>query len=123
LIQTGLERFVTRGSAGTVQDISYDYDDRLDLTRRTDALQPVHRTERFRYDALHRLTCAYLSPVESASVPCALSYDHDAGGNLTFKSDIGTLVYDDPRHPHAVTGAGGERFGYDAVGNQSTRPG
>ncbi|HTN85272.1 MAG TPA: RHS repeat-associated core domain-containing protein, partial [Sorangium sp.] len=44
-------------------------------------------------------------------------------GNLTFKSDVGTLSYDDPLHPHAVTGAGTGSFVYDAVGNQIARPG
>jgi hypothetical protein len=91
-----LERFVTRGATGTVQDLTYDYDDRLDLGRSTDALQSSHRTERFRHDPLHRLTCAYLSPVESASIPCASSYGVAPDGNLTFKSDVGTLAYDDP---------------------------
>jgi YD repeat-containing protein len=28
-----------------------------------------------------------------------------------------------PVYPHAVTSAGGDSFGYNAVGNQTTRPG
>ncbi|WP_437576987.1 RHS repeat-associated core domain-containing protein [Sorangium sp. So ce887] len=118
-----LESLVTRRGTGEVQDLSYDYDARLSLTLRTDALQPQHRTERFRHDALDRLTCAYFSETESASVPCALRYEVAPDGNLTFKSDVGTLSYDDPLHPHAVTGAGTDRFSYDAVGNQIARPG
>ncbi|XXY20357.1 RHS repeat-associated core domain-containing protein [Sorangium sp. So ce216] len=116
-----------RGQSGAdaVQDLDYGYDDRLHLTRRTDARQPQHRNERFRYDALERLTCAYFSATESASAPCDLGYDYAPNGNLTFKSDVGELRYDDPLHPHAVTGAGEEtsRFDYDAVGNQIARPG
>jgi RHS repeat-associated protein len=42
---------------------------------------------------------------------------------MTFKSDVGVLAYDEPAHPHAVTSAGGDSFGYDAVGNQFARPG
>ncbi|MGK3964545.1 hypothetical protein WMF38_10255 [Sorangium sp. So ce118] len=118
-----LKSVVTRSGATAVQDLEYGYDARLGLTRRTDALQPQHRSERFRYDALERLTCAYFSPTESASAPCALRYDHDPNGNLTFTSDAGTLSYDHPLHPHAVTGTGTDRFGYDAVGNQIARPG
>ncbi|XXY20355.1 hypothetical protein WME88_11995 [Sorangium sp. So ce216] len=40
-----------RGQSGAdaVQDLDYGYDDRLLLTRRTDARQPQHRNERFRY--------------------------------------------------------------------------
>ncbi|WP_437727730.1 RHS repeat-associated core domain-containing protein [Sorangium sp. So ce861] len=120
-----LKGVVTRSGATAVQDLGYGYDERLSLTRRTDALQPQHRNERFRYDALERLTCAYFSDVESDTAPCALRYDHDPNGNLTFAPDAGTLSYDDPLHPHAVTGAGAgaDSFGYDAVGNQIARPG
>ncbi|MGK3962803.1 RHS repeat-associated core domain-containing protein [Sorangium sp. So ce118] len=120
-----LRHMVTQSGGGEVQDLDYGFDDLLNLTRRTDALQPENTTERFRYDPLQRLTCAYFSDVERASAPCALRYDHDPNGNLTFKSDVGTLSYDDPLHPHAVTGAGTGTgsFAYDAVGNQTTRPG
>ncbi|XXT16045.1 RHS repeat-associated core domain-containing protein [Sorangium sp. So ce429] len=118
-----LRHMVTQSGAGEVQDLDYGFDDLLNLTRRTDALQPENTTERFRYDPLQRLTCAYFSVVERASAACALRYDHHPNGNLTFKSDVGTLSYDDPLHPHAVTGAGTDSFAYDAVGNQTTRPG
>ncbi|MGK3966026.1 RHS repeat-associated core domain-containing protein [Sorangium sp. So ce118] len=114
---------VMQRTTTTAQDLDYGYDARLSLTRRTDALQPQHRSERFRYDPLERLTCAYFGDVESATAPCALRYDHDPNGNLTFTSDAGTLSYDDPLHPHAVTGAGADSFAYDAVGNQIARPG
>ncbi|WP_437955471.1 hypothetical protein WME76_28670 [Sorangium sp. So ce119] len=108
-----------------VQDLDYGYDDLLNLTHRTDALQRRNTTERFRYDALQRLTCAYFSEAESASAPCAIRYDHAPDGNLTFTSDAGTLAYDDPSHPHAATGAAlvTGSFGYDAVENQIARPG
>ncbi|WP_437945366.1 hypothetical protein WME98_31090 [Sorangium sp. So ce296] len=118
-----LRHMVTRSGAGEVQDLDYGFDDLLNLTRRTDALQAENTTERFRYDPLQRLTCAYFGDIERASAPCALRYGHDPNGNLTFKSDIGTLSYDDPLHPHAVTGAGADNFTYDAVGNQIARPG
>ncbi|MGK3969348.1 RHS repeat domain-containing protein [Sorangium sp. So ce118] len=118
-----LRHMVTQSGAGEVQDLDYGFDDLLNLTRRTDALQPQNTTERFRYDPLQRLTCAYFSDVERASAPCALRYEYHANGNLTFKSDVGTLSYDDPLHPHAVTGAGTGSFAYDAVGNQTARSG
>ncbi|WP_434042141.1 MULTISPECIES: RHS repeat-associated core domain-containing protein [Sorangium] len=120
-----LGHVVTQSGAVEVQDLDYGYDDLLNLTRRTDALQRRNTTERFRYDALQRLTCAYFSEAEGASAPCALRYDYHLNGNLTFKSDVGTLSYDDPLHPHAVTGAAlvTGSFGYDAVGNQIARPG
>ncbi|WP_420878114.1 RHS repeat-associated core domain-containing protein [Sorangium cellulosum] len=118
-----LRHVATRSGAGEVQDLDDGFDDLLNLTRRTDALQPENTTERFRFDPLQRLTCAYFGDVESASAPCALRYDYHPNGNLTFKSDVGTLSYDDPLHQHAVTGAGTDGFSYDAVGNQIARPG
>ncbi|WP_434046055.1 MULTISPECIES: RHS repeat-associated core domain-containing protein [Sorangium] len=118
-----LGHVVTQSGAAEVQDLDYGYDDLLNLTRRTDALQPENTTERFRYDPLQRLNCAYFGEVERASAPCALRYDYHPNGNLTFKSDVGTLSYDDPLHPHAVTGAGTDSFAHDAVGNQTARPG
>jgi RHS repeat-associated protein len=106
-----------------VQSLAYDYDARLNLKSRTDALQMQNKTERFRYDALDRLTCAYFSAIEDPFAPCATSYAYEPNGNMTFKSDVGVLSYDDPAHPHAVTSAGGDGFAYNAVGNQFARPG
>jgi RHS repeat-associated protein len=119
-----LKSIVTEHGGTLLQNLAYDYDPRLSLKSRTDMLQPQNKTERFRYDPLDRLTCAYFSPTESASVPCAYSYDYAPNGNLVTKSDIGsTLSYTDSLHPHAVTTAGSDSFAYDAVGNQITRPG
>ncbi|KYG08785.1 hypothetical protein BE21_21580 [Sorangium cellulosum] len=72
---------------------------------------------------MHRLTCAYFSDLESASASYALSCDYHPNGNLTFKSDVGDLSYDDPLHPHAITGAVTDSYAHDAVGNQTARPG
>jgi RHS repeat-associated protein len=118
-----VKTLTTESAATTVQSLAYDYDARLDLVSRTDVLQPQHPTERFRYDALERLTCAYFSPTADPAAPCHTSYGYAPDGNLTSKSDIGGLAYNDPAHPHAVTEAGGDSFGYDAAGNQKTRPG
>lgn len=61
-------------SGGTpVQNLSYAWDARLDLSSRTDALQPQCKTERFRHDPLERLTCAYFGANEDPLAPCALS--------------------------------------------------
>jgi hypothetical protein len=48
-------------------------------------------------------------------VPTGLPCDVRSKPSKIFKSDVGALAYDDPVHPHAVIGAGGESFGYDAV--------
>jgi RHS repeat-associated protein len=120
-----LQSITTTSGTTAVQSLTYDYDDRLDLKSRSDALQPQNTTEWFRYDPVERLTCAYFNAVENNAAPCALTYGYDptGNGNLTTKSDVGTLAYGDPKHPHAVTTAGTDAFGYDPVGNQTTRPG
>ncbi|MEZ4297502.1 MAG: RHS repeat-associated core domain-containing protein [Polyangiaceae bacterium] len=117
-----LRSITTETAAGLVQRLHYTWDARLHLRSRSDDLQPKHRTERFRYDALERLSCAYFAPQEDMSAPCAWSYDYDAAGNLTFKSDVGSLDYGDSAHPHAVTAAGGTAYEYDATGRQTSRP-
>jgi RHS repeat-associated protein len=69
------------------------------------------------------VTCAYFGAVENANAPCETSYSYHTNGNLWEKSDVGTYSYSDSKHPHAVTHVPGETFGYNAVGNQITRPG
>ena len=118
-----LQAITTTIGGTAVQTLAYDYDARLDLTSRSDALQTQNKTERFRYDPLERLTCAYFSATQDDTAPCALAYGYDptGNGNLVSKSDLmGALVYGDPTHPHAVTAAGTRAFGYDAVGNQTS---
>jgi RHS repeat-associated protein len=118
-----LKSITTTKGASTIQQLSYDWDERLNLKSRTDALQMQNKTERFRHDVLGRLTCAYFSPIENTNAACDTSYGYAANGNLTTKSDVGSLSYTDPKHPHAVTNAPGETYTYNAVGNQITRPG
>ncbi len=118
-----LKSLTTSKGATNIQKLAYDYDARLNLKSRMDALQQVNTTERFRYDAVERLTCAYFGLFENSLAPCTTSYAYAPNGNLTSKSDIGALSYTDPKHPHAVTNGAGKSFGYDEVGNQITRPG
>jgi YD repeat-containing protein len=42
-----------------VQKLAYEWTDQLNLKSRTDALQPQNKTERFKYDELDRVSCAY----------------------------------------------------------------
>ncbi|MDI1432847.1 FG-GAP-like repeat-containing protein [Polyangium sorediatum] len=113
----------TTFGATKIQDLSYEFDARLNLTSRTDALQAQNETERFRYDALERLTCASFSVSPDPAAPCDSSYAYAPNGNLLSRSGVGAYVYGDSLHPHAVTSAGGAGYSYDAVGNQVARPG
>ncbi len=120
-----LKSMTTSLGMSTIQDLAYEWDEQLNLKSRKDARQLTNTTERFKYDALDRLTCAYFGLVENSGAVCNTSYGYspNGNGNLTSKSDVGTLLYGDPQHPHAVTGASGSVYGYNAVGNQITRPG
>ncbi|MBK8252064.1 MAG: VCBS repeat-containing protein [Polyangiaceae bacterium] len=121
--QQRLKSITTENAAGLVQSLEVEWDARLNLKSRTDDLQPQHTTERFRYDALERLTCSYFSAQEDVSAPCDWSYQYAPNGNLIYKSDVGALEYNDPTHPHGATAAGGAAYQYDATGNQTARPG
>jgi RHS repeat-associated protein len=107
---------LTKAGGVTVQDLSYDYDDRLNLTRRTDALQGM--TEYFERDKLDRLKCADFDPAPG----CAEGYSYGPDGNIPHKPGFGPIAYD-LQHPHAAVSGPGGPFQYDDVGNQIARAG
>jgi RHS repeat-associated protein len=113
----------TTAAPGTVQDLEYAYDPRLNLLSRVDWRQGAR--EQFRYDALDRLTCSYFGPADPHA-PCLHSWKFDASGNIQEK-DGTAYHYDDPAHAHAVTsvgtGSGASTYGYDDVGDQIMRNG
>jgi RHS repeat-associated protein len=110
-----------KGAEAPVQDLAYEYDAKLNLSQRHDALQAQNTTEFFQYDALDRLTCSSFS--KASMCPTADSYTYAPNGNLLTKPGIaGTYAYD-LNHPHAVQTAGADAFTYDPVGNQITRSG
>jgi RHS repeat-associated protein len=66
------------------------------------------------YDELNRLTDSNRNGASNLGVR------YSPGGNILFKSDVGTFSYGDTSKPHAVTGIAGTSVGgftYDAVGN------
>ena len=113
---TGLIEAISTGSMGGVQSLSYDFDALGNLKQRIDDNQGA--TENFLYDDLNRLTSAEL--VEFALTK---TYQYNAIGNITHKSDVSGIDYVYPAsgansvRPHAVTTAGGNTYGYDANGN------
>ena len=118
-----LKSITTMLGGSTIQQLSYEWTERLNLKSRTDARQALNKTEWFRTDELDRVTCAYFAAAENPAAACATSYGYAANGNLLSKSDVGAYSYLDPKHPHAVTNVPGASYSYDAVGNQITRPG
>jgi RHS repeat-associated protein len=127
-----LKAIRTTAGSTLVQDLAYSYDARLNLATRTDALQlgvNAPKTERFAYDELDRLTSSNLNIVCSPAGSCndsqVLTYAAD--GNIATKSDVAggaKYAYDVANlHPHAVASIGALAYGYDTVGNQTSRPG
>ena len=126
-----LKAIRTKAGNTFVQDLGYGYDARLNLTGRgygfhQAGTNPV--SERFTYDELDRLTS---TKIDTPCVPggnCnggqVLTYSAD--GNIETKSDVAggaKYAYDVSNgHPHAVASIGALAYGYDAVGNQKSRP-
>ncbi len=106
-----LESLRSMTGSTALQDLSYAYEPSGRVQARTDLV--ASRTEQFAYDQLSRLT----DVLEGSVV--RQHYESDEIGNLTETHD-GSLIYADPTRPYAATevaGPGGERFGYDDVGN------
>lgn len=98
-----------------IENAGYDYNDFGSLTSRTDVLNG--QSESFGYDNVDRLTSAQIAG------NTAVSYDFNAIGNMTTKSDLGDpLLYELPQL-HALSGvtrgATVDVLNYDANGNLS----
>ncbi|XXY17780.1 RHS repeat-associated core domain-containing protein [Sorangium sp. So ce216] len=111
-----LEGLRTTKGVKVIQNLAYTYNGRLNLTRRQDLRQAT--TEHFLYDKLDRLMCAQ----RFFALNCFTENAYAPNGNIDYKVGVGTYEYD-PDQPHAVVQAGDKFYGYDAVGNQITRPG
>jgi RHS repeat-associated protein len=107
------------GGGNAVHRLLYTFDAIGNVTQRQDSTQNV--TENFAYDVLNRLTGA------SGPGLTTRSFDYNAIGNMTYKSDVGTYIYPavTAARPHAVSSinGGGVAFSvtatytYDANGN------
>ena len=81
----------TSAAAGTIQNLSYQFDTLGNLLSRTDSIQAIQET--FQYDTLNRVTASTVRPTGRArAAPPSRSPD-DALGNITSKSDIGAYTY------------------------------
>jgi len=104
-----------------LQDVDYLFDVLGNLKQRHDKSGGSNLRETFSYDALSRLKNVGLS-VNGAASTQTLSLNYDSSGNITYKSDVGTYLYNGLQ-PHAVSRAGNITYGYDANGNQTTGDG
>jgi RHS repeat-associated protein len=124
----------------TVAEFQYGYDNNGNLTSRENQTDPAQkRLETFTYDEQDRLSTWNRSGV---GLGWQVTYDIDASGNLTGRTvrqatggtaEQVTYTYNptDPVRPHAVrsmktlplASSSDGSFGYDARGNQISRPG
>ncbi|MBK7155809.1 MAG: VCBS repeat-containing protein, partial [Sandaracinaceae bacterium] len=138
-----LDTLETSGPTGTLQDYTYRFNRADHLVALEDA-RPAEALEatsagRFEYDALYRLTAAYLD--EGRATAEWLAYTYDTVDNLVEKTSdrrreslmhLGELRYGQEgtgAGPHAVSSisdeaaGGAQTYTYDAAGNMITREG
>lgn len=100
----------------------YDYDGEGNLSFRRRYHNGIDATEQFRYDSMNRLIAASMGSLDAPDDTWA----YDQLGNLVSSARRGTYSYDAqrPTQVTAVSGGlfGARSYGYDAVGNQTTRP-
>jgi YD repeat-containing protein len=115
----------TSAAAGTIQNLSYQFDTLGNLLSRTDSIQAI--VETFQYDTLNRVTASTVRPTGQGSGGTTVSVAYDALGNITSKSDIGAYTYGPGAAcgntfagPHAVSAVAGTKnanYCYDNNGN------
>ncbi|MDD5008374.1 MAG: toxin TcdB middle/N-terminal domain-containing protein, partial [Syntrophorhabdaceae bacterium] len=109
------EKLQGQNPVATLQNLSYEYDLKGNITTLTDTVNTITHT--YTYDALDRLTTAN----GTGSNPYSHTYAYDVIGNITSKSDVGSYTYLYGNKPHAVRQAGNLSFQYDANGNMTQR--
>ncbi|MCD6571158.1 MAG: RHS repeat protein [Deltaproteobacteria bacterium] len=93
-----------------VQALTYEYDNLGNLLNRGDTAKGL--IEDFTYDGLNRLKEVRLNSTLTKT------YDYNAIGNITYKSDMGSYTYGfGAAGPHAVTKIGSVKYTYDKNGN------
>ncbi len=126
-------------NADLIRTLAYDWDavGNLDQIHEFDG-DTLSQFQCFSYDVLDRLTegfttasadCETASPDATGPGPFDVAYTYDPIGNITSARGVSTVgtattpasyTYDVDK-VHAVIGAGGNNYGYDAVGNQTSR--
>jgi len=120
-----LEQMHTVAGQHLLQALAYQFDQASNITAITDSRPnrtPANdQTQRFRYDALYRLT-------QSDGTYGQIDHVYNAIGNIIHQSstgtdarlDLGELRYgENGAGPHALTTAGGQSYAYDPNGNRS----
>jgi len=107
---------IPEGTYGNIQSLSYTYDDIGNIIQITDtSITPSAETTFYTYDDLYRLSSA-TAYEDSATTLYDISYEYDAIGNMTYKSDIGTILYENT-NPYQASSVNGVAYTYDSAGN------
>ena len=77
--------------ATALRHLSFSYDANNNIIARNDHINGLSET--YSYDAMERITHYQLSNSNGTNVNNATSYAYDSRGNITSKSDAGTLSY------------------------------
>ena len=104
-------------SVTTIQDLTYSYDLKGNITAINDAVNGINHT--YTYDFLDRLTGAVGSGTDAYSE----SYAYDALGNILSKTGVGSYSPNYATKPHTIGAAGSYSFTYDLNGNMLTKTG
>ncbi len=117
---------ITGGRNMYLQDLSYTYDAVGNILTITDGNHyGTARGAMYSYDDLHRLVSSNVLYV-TGSGPIVQTYEYDAIGNITHKSDVGDYLYqgnlnESYANPHAVTQIRSDadliNYEYDQNGN------
>lgn len=103
---------------GDIQHNTYTYDAVGNITAINDtSITPTEKSVTYTYDDYYRLMNATTTGYSQGDY--SVSYQYDLIGNLTYKSDAGTLTYAGTGNPtpHAVTAVNGTPYTYDTNGN------
>jgi RHS repeat-associated protein len=119
------------GSAVTVQNDAYSYDNVNNPTQVVDSLTTQQTC--YSYDGLDRLKTAWTENASCASYTATTAdgpagfnaqYAYAANGVPTSVTNLGaatTYAAGDTSHPHAITGFGANSYSYDIDGQQTSR--
>ncbi len=119
-INFALENRTTAGPGGTLQNLSYDYDEVMNVKAVVDAVFTGNRN--FDYDDLSRLVSASGTFGGTDQSQVTQAYAYDAVGNILTKAGI-TYSYD-PNRPSFVTSTSdGKTYTADPNGNTLTGAG
>jgi RHS repeat-associated protein len=113
-ISTGIQ-----GQQALIRDLHYSYDGMDNVTARNDAITGFN--EHYRYDSFDRLIRIDRT-TQSGQGDLQKRYDYDLFGNMTYKSDAGSMEYDTSNNRLLTltsSQSGQEKnYHYDANGNR-----